>query len=501
MNGYKKLLRLGSIYSFGQVSEKALNFFFIPLYTAFLSPSDFGIIGLMSITVGLIESTFLSPIVNGFIRYYYSPEFSEKQETLVFTSYLLTIIQSAFLAVLFYMMSTNIAALILGRTDLDYAVKLYSLVLFFSPISGFCLNLIRMRERAGAFVFVSISNLLFTAAIILYFLIVRKAGFYALIYGNLFTVIYSSLVLLPAVLKNSKLSVDLSIMGEPLRYGYPLIFTSFSIFLIQSGDRYVLKILGSLEKVGLYSFGYSFAGIINILLTTPLKNAINPIVYKQEGDKAALNEFVRNSADYFFLLGSFVCLIFCIFGKELFSLMIVSDSFMAAWVVVPVIAFCYILHGLSNIFGKGPSLAKKSFHISGIVIFVAVFNIELNFIFIPHWGIFGAAVATLFTYIIWDALYIYYAKKFYDMGFNLKRLIHIAVIGVGSYLLSVYLFQTESVLLNTILDLLIVVLYIPLFFLTGFFTEEEKKYIGHFFSRIKDEGILDTLKRLLEKPV
>ncbi|MFT5501335.1 MAG: O-antigen/teichoic acid export membrane protein, partial [Woeseiaceae bacterium] len=49
MKKIKKLVYLGGMYSIGNLMEKGIAFFFIPIYTSYLDTSDYGIIGVMMI--------------------------------------------------------------------------------------------------------------------------------------------------------------------------------------------------------------------------------------------------------------------------------------------------------------------------------------------------------------------------------------------------------------------------------------------------------------------
>ena len=61
-------------------------------------------------------------------------------------------------------------------------------------------------------------------------------------------------------------------------------------------------------------------------------------------------------------------------------------------------------------------------------------NIVLNFIFIPDYGIIGAAYATFFSYFIQTILAYYYGKKLFDPKYPLKEILFL-ILGVSSIFL------------------------------------------------------------------
>lgn len=487
MKYYKKLFKLSVIYSIGSLSEKAISFFLIPLYTLLLSPKDYGIVGIMSVTVSLLTSFFFSPLQSGFVRHYYAPEYVKKRELLVFNIIIALFFQSLIMTSIFFLFSNNIAKIILDDSSLTNVIQMYSVIIFIKPISMFFLNIVRMKEKAVFFVFNSLTKLIFVTFVIIYLLKYKNMKFYSLIYGELVGVVYTFLICIPFILKNIKLKFKISILKPIYKYGYPMTVASISNSLLQIGDRYVIAFFNSISKVGLYSFGYSFAGIINLLFTIPLKNAINPIAFKQEKDPEQLKKFLINSANYFYFISSYCCLILSFFGEYILQFMVRNDDYLLSWPIVPIIAFSYVQHGLGNIVGKGISLAKKSFYMSSTVIVAAISNILLNFIFVPYWGIMGAAFATLISYLIWNYLKIYYSAKFYNLYFEIKKFIFVTILSLIYCFLTLFVFKYFDLWLGLASKTILIVIYPLIFLKINYFSDSEKKYLYNFLKEMKNK--------------
>ena len=481
----KRTIQLGSIYSIGSISQGALFVLLFPIYTSFLSPQDFGIIGLMSITVSLLTRFVSSPLNSAFTRFYYAPEYREKSGILLFNLFLWALLIITCFAVIFWRISEYLAGVLLQDRNLAHLLKIYALILFLQPFSSLFLCLLRMLERAKYFVFTSISSLLLSAGLTLYLLTVLKKGVLALIVGNLLSLIVTIIMVLPVFIKKSTFKLSRSTLIPPLKYAYPLLLSEYSNLLIQSGDRYVLRIFNSVSTVGLYSFGYQIAGILQTALVTPLKQALQPVVLKQEEDPEAIRHLLRIGATYFYLIGCAACLLISLFSREILMLFARKEVFWAAWVIVPTITYSYVQHGLGNFVGWGMGLMKKSFHVSGIVLVAALVNIGLNFLFIPQWGMLGAAFATMLSYIVWNFLKAYYSAKFYDLHFEVGRLLHITGIGFGLYGLSLLVANNRAIGTDVALKLLFFFGYPLILWGTGFFSEGEKEYLLKPVNRLK----------------
>lgn len=473
----KRTVQLGTVYSIGSISQGALFVLLFPIYTSFLSPQDFGIIGLMSITVSLLTRFVSAPINSAFTRFYYAPEYKEKNGILLFNLFLWALLTIACCAAIFWGISEYLAGVILQDRNLAYLLKIYALILFLHPISSLFLCLLRMLEKAKYSVFTSISSLLISAGLTLYLLTVLKKGVLSLIVGNLFSLIVTVIMVLPVFIKRATFRLSGSVLIPPLKYAYPLLLSEYSNLFIQSGDRYVLRIFGSVSMVGIYSFGYQIAGILQTALVTPIKQALQPIVLKQEEDPEAVRHFLKIGATYFYLIGCAACLLISLFSREILMLFAKKEAFWGAWVIVPIITYSYVQHGLGNFVGWGMGLMKKSFHISGTVLVAALANIGLNFLFVPQWGMLGAAAATMLSYVVWNCLKAYYSAKFYDLHFEVGRLLHITGIGFGLYGLALLLANNRAVEISVALKLLFFLGYPLMLWGTGFFSKGEKEYL------------------------
>ena len=431
----------------------------------------------MSITIGLITKAVTPPINSGLIRFYYSTEYSDKQKKFIFNSFLFLAAQCIIFSLILYSLKNTIAGSLLNDGKLVHIVEVYCAILFFQPISSFFTTLLRMAEKAKYLLLVSCVRLFVSMLFILYALIYMKLGVLALIYGNLLGLVIVSILTFPFFLKSAEFKFAPDTLGPPLKYGYPLIIQGFALMLIHSGDQYILKVFTSVAVVGIYSFNYKFADIMKFTLVLPFKKAFQPAVLRQEKDLESLKLFVSRNCTYFYVIGMLLFLILSFFSKEIIQLMAKKEELWTGWIIIPVIAYANLLHGLGQFFNNGLILMKKPYHISANILIAVIVNIGLNIALIPIWGIMGAAIATLISYIIWNILRLYFSGKLFGLYFEIKRLGHITIIGAGLFFLSLFAAGTESIFYNAIIKTLLILSYPPALLMTGFFTLKEKNYL------------------------
>jgi O-antigen/teichoic acid export membrane protein len=484
---YLKVLSQSSIYSLGSISQTVLTIILLPLYTRYLSPADFGILALMDLTILLITRLIVPPLDNALGRYYYKPEYSDKKELLLFNLMLVLVAKTALFALLYWFFSGSLVNLLFeGDAQLLYVVQIYVAILVSECISAFLLTYIRLLEVAKYFVFLSLSKLVLSTGLMVYLLTALDLGVLAVIYGQIFGACFLTVLTLPFMLREAKFQISLGVVKEPLKFGYPLVISGYSNLLLNSGDRYMLNMFSSVSSVGLYAFGYRIAALLNTILIVPLNQAIFPTIYQKEENPAEQRAFIATAATYYYFVGIFMALGLSLLAREAIMLL-AAPEFWPAWTVVPIIAFSYVQLGLGRFFKWGALLRNKSYHVSAMVLASALLNIGLNFFMIPLWGILGAALATLIAYIFWNGLTLYYSAKFYSLYFNLGRIGHITVVGVALYLVSLFVANTDSFILNILIKLLLLSIYPLLFFITGFFDSKETAYIQELKTKTYDK--------------
>ena len=158
-----------------------------------------------------------------------------------------------------------------------------------------------------------------------------------------------------------------------------------------------------------------------------------------------------------------------LFSKEL--IYIFADSaYSEAHIIIPIIAFSYVLGSQQRIFSTIIAFYKKNWVISTGGIIQAATNLGLNIIFIPRYGYIAAAYTTLisvFLYTFW----IYFFSQFY-LKISLK---HTDYFKVFLLFLFVVLFHKYLGIDLSFLSRMITYGILLLFTLFLFFDSETKK--------------------------
>jgi len=432
-----KLLTLSSIYSVGTFAENAVLFLFLPVLTSFLSPAEFGLVAMGSLASDLCVA-LTTPFMSALNRFYYSPDFSKKRSVLLWNLFFLMTLKALIIAFAFFLLSSPIAYLIGGDKQITIVlVRFFSISIFFQCLVNYLRTFIRLEQRAVYFASVSITQIIISCIVLVLLLNYSNLAVMAVPIAISVRAVIGIVGYLPVFSRFVSCKWNLDVVKKPLKYGYPMILFSYSHNLLQTGDRAVLRIFCPMSLVGVYDLGYRIASGVNILLALPVKDALQPIAFKQEGHQEEQKHFIRRSATVYYGVALFLGLLVSIFSKEVVMVMARQESYHIAWIVVPFIVFGYIQYGLNNFLGIGLEMKKKAFLLSWILMFAAGINISLNFLLVPVIGIIGAAIATIIGYLVWNVLSAYFSWKHYGQYFEYLRFYYFSFLWIAFVLLGV----------------------------------------------------------------
>lgn len=475
--GIKKAIgevyRLGLIYSAGSIFQNVIYFILTPIYTAYLSTGDFGVIGLLSVSAGIVLCITKNPVGYGFVRFFYAPGYEAHRKSFLFNSLLFASLKSAIFALIFILFSSFISDNFFGNKLYFDLVIIYAFSIFLQPADNLIQDFVRMEKKAALLTIFQISRVIVVSGLVVLMLAYFDFGVYSLAWGAVFTSAFPILFFLPLILKNMEFKIDSLFFTEVLRYGYPMIAATLFIQLIQSIDQYFIKYFLDISSVGLYSFGYKFGSLMSIILILPFGNIIEPVIFEMESRRYELTNFVRSIAKFFFILGLIIWLGLSLFANELIRLLSSDASFYPAAGIVPAIAFSYLCFGLIFIIIKGLELSGKTKTISMVYLAGLLANLLGNITLIPAYGISGSALSLLISFIVIVLLSYLLSKKHYGFQIEFNKLIIASAIAWIFFIFVEYL-PSNSFLISIILKICLFALYIIIIFSIGLITKKDK---------------------------
>jgi len=452
----KKIARHSLVYGLGVILNRVIGFLMIPIYTRLLTPSDYGVLELLSLTTDIIGMAISMGLSAAMYRFYFEHEDERERNTVVSTAFI------AFGSIaLVCLASLSFTTGFLARTILDserYAS--YFLVTFtslwFGTMSQLGFDYLRMRQRSVLYLVISAAKLLLSLGLNIYLVVFLKLGVLGILYSTLISSMATTVVLVLPILYRIGLRFSFSSCARMIRFGAPLIPSSLGAYLVHVSDRYFLKHYGSLSETGLYSLGYKFGNLPNTFVTSPFIQiwfARRFEVYK----KPNAEEIFGTIFTYFCLVIAFVGLGISVVTKEALEI-IANPDFWEAYKVVPIIVLSYTVFSFHYHFNMGILINKKTKYLAYINGSNGVLNLGLNFLLIPRYGMYGAAYATLFSFVYKVTLTYIVSSRMFRVHFELVKVLKIFMVAGLLYAASMWV-SADSIYVRLALKTLLVCLY------------------------------------------
>jgi O-antigen/teichoic acid export membrane protein len=209
-----------------------------------------------------------------------------------------------------------------------------------------------------------------------------------------------------------------------LKYGFPLIGTSVSVWILQSTDRYFLTHFAGLSNVGIYAVGIKLAGLLGMISGT-LQFAWGPFAADIQYEPTARQIYAK-VFEIFFIIN-----ILAIFMISMFSIDILKaftqPAYYSAKAVVPFLCMSSVLWSGYFLAASGIMLAKKLIHTIWITLGAAAVNVGLNFVFTPVWGVVGAAFSLMISYFVNLVAIIMISQKFYPIPYRFSKIFYVLI--------------------------------------------------------------------------
>lgn len=481
-NVYRPMLMSTGIYSVAVVAGRMSSFLLMPIYTRFLTISDWGVLELLELTM-YVFGTLVGMRLGDALLFYASkePAGSAEQKELVQTGFWGSLLVSAGFFVVGYWAAPFLSELVFGSEAYGFAFRLMFGAFLFSLPQEIGLAYMRSENRADHYVLASIVRLLLSGAINITLLAGFRMGLEGMLYGGVLTSVLMAAGFAVYCLRNSgPPAFRPELFKRLIAFGAPLGIGGLGLLVIHYGDRAFLKHYG-LGVVGLYSFAYKI-GMLVANVQTPFdiywRSQMFAIMKRPEGDRI----YVR-VCTYLTLVLTTLAVLLAVLSTPALELLF-QKSFADAGVYVPWVALAYVIRAIGSHLRSAFLLEGKPAQESRVVWAGTVGCLILYWVLIPRYAMWGAIAATVAAFTIMLIVGYYQAQRVRRFEFEYGRIGVIMASGAVAWSLS-YFCPFESLGGRFFWGLFLAVLYGALIWLSGFLTAEERKLLSEVRARVQ----------------
>ena len=488
----KKLLKHATIYGFGTILGKVIGFLLIPLYTHYLTPSDYGVLELLDLTISVL-AIFVGLGINAAIfRFYYHYEMEAEKNEVVSTALIFVCVVVVSIVAAAIWKASFISDLVFKKTEYSLYFRLMFISFLFSTIASVPETYIMARQRSGLFTAVTVSTLTINLTLNIIVVAFLKKGILGIVFVSALVRCLNTSFWLVYLVPRIRLKFSIPKLSEMLKYGMPLIPASGGLFVITFADRFFLSHFSTLSSVGIYALGYKFGYMVSILLVQPF-NRIWQAQLFEIAKKGDADIVFGKIFTYFIFVLVFGALGLSVLSKEIVEI-VSAPSFHAAYKVIPLIAGASLFRGCYIYFQTGIFIRRKTHLIGFSVLGAVLLNLVLNYFLVQKLGYWGAAVTALITNAFMAGLLLYFSSRVFVIKYESLRLLKLIL--VASLLAWVGLVIDLGSPVYTIGFKIALLMLFPVALLgVGFYSEPERKTAREVWCRIKKGGYLLSFLR------
>ena len=389
MNRYKKLFSDTVILGLGTFGSKLLVFLLMPLYTAYLSTSQYGTAELITSTANLLIPLACVGITNGIFRFAAERD-SDKQA--VFSSSVAMLCMGTAI----FLLLSPLLALIDFLTGYTWLIAAYVIS---ANVQAVCAQYVRAIDKTRLFAWQGVLNTSLTILFNVLFLVLFDMGVVgyvlSVVIGNLLTTAFLVVFArLWQVFSIKKIKKDL--IKSLLRFSLPLIPTTVCWLITDLSDRYMVTYFCGEAANGVYSAAYKIPTIVN-LISAIFMQAWQFSAVAQSSDEESCKGFYSEVFRGFLSVIVIGASGLILFSRFLTGLLL-NSAYFEAWQYMPTLLCATALEAIVSFLATVYMVRKKSLHSFFTAMIGTILNVILNLLLIPRMGALGAAVATLASY-------------------------------------------------------------------------------------------------------
>jgi O-antigen/teichoic acid export membrane protein len=431
----KRLLRTSAAYQASDLVSKAIAVFTLPLYTRYLTPGDYGAAETL-LTGVILWSIFLRlGLGEAFVRFYFNDTDPARRLRIARLTTGSVMVTTTAVAVAAALLADPLSQLVLGFRDAPL-MQIAVLGLWAFTNLEVAYSLLRVDERARAYVTASLINVSLSVSLTVILVVAADERARGLLAGNF---LGSTLVLL-GLWWYQRDRVGLRVrwreLGPMFRFGLPTVPADAGVYALNVIDRAFLFRTQSHAAAGLYALAVKLATVVTVAVRG-FQYAWPPLAYSVTEDDQAGRLYALVATYYVLATGLVVCAV-ALLGRWAVRLL-AAPSFYGAYRALPWLALGWALYGLFLVLVVVAGRARVTTRNFPAALAGLVVNVVLLVTLVPALGIAGAGIALCGAYLAMLVTMHLLTRNLFRVEFQwgrMGRLVAVlAAAGVGGELL------------------------------------------------------------------
>jgi len=385
-----------------RVAIRLRGLVFIPLITISLGVEAFGAYAQILAIANLLELIFGLGLYTSLVRY---GSRSVDTADLYYSLAIVASLSAGLVAAAVAVFSARLSILTLGTAKYESAFRIGSFLVLTRTVFRIAQNYFRIDSRIKLFSTVEGARaygLITVVAISVYLLDTDLAGLFAsmvLLETAIFAIIQLQIVREIGIVVPS-----FPDLRAHLGYSIPVALSSLAGNVSSRVDRIMIGFFLGASAVGIYSIAYQITIAISMYVS-PITQTFFPELSKfiDDGDLTRCANYLHAGTRYFLILAVPTVGGMYLIAPDVISILTAGQGIPSPD-LIGVIAIGIAIKGIDELYGTVMNAVEETTLRAKFVGVGAVANILINAAMVPTFGIMGAAVATVSTYLLVSGL-------------------------------------------------------------------------------------------------
>lgn len=411
------------IYGVGSVVTRFIGLITLPLFTAYLSPEEYGVLAMLSLLTMVAQPVFNLGVSAAMGPSYFGSDSQLNKSKAVWTAFAIILLSSTILVAIAWLFPVSLGQMV--RLPADYSILISlsltgcALTILVTP---FILRM-QFEKQAKLYVIATLTTSVVAIVISILTVVTLGWGVRGMVIGQLAGNATTFFAFFLFGLKGTTPSISLTMAKELLRQGLPLIPGFAFLFILMHSNKYILEQQAGLDAVGIYSIGFNFGMAISIV-TGGIATAWYPFFMTYQNRQAEARVIFGRIFTYYTIGVGLLTIFFFTFSKPL-VMILTNDNFHEAYVVVGLIASVNYFMGMYSLFLPG-MYYKSEIGVQSVIQGCAVlFSLPFSYLLIVEFGILGAGLSVSLSHLLvagftrcWN---IYRRRSYVAIDYEWKR--------------------------------------------------------------------------------
>jgi O-antigen/teichoic acid export membrane protein len=471
----RELSKSLAIYGAGDVAVQAINFLLLPIYVQYLTRADYGVLALLASVEAPVKLFFRWGVDGAFMRYWYECDDERARQRLASTIFFFLLALNGALLIASLVAAPYISERLLQAPGYTPALQLVLLNTFAIGFTFIPFHVLRMQKRAGEFSALTLARSVSTLILRIVLVIGFAMGVMGVVLADIVVTAALMLVMIRWFAPLLRPTFSRAILRKSLAFGLPRVPHGFALQVMAVGDRFVMARYLAIQDIGVYSMGVSF-GLIEKIVLGAFEYAWAPFYYATAREPDAPRVFAAVTTYGVAALALMTAGLSAV-AADLLNLVTHGQYVEAAGVVTwtAVGVFFYGIYLLTSI-GLNITSHTQYYPVSTAV--GAAVNIGLNFLWIPRFGIIGAAWANAAAYALQAAVAYRLSQRFYPVRYEYARLARAGGAALIAYAMARLLPDMPAVAGVLVRGATVIAVTGGLLWTSGFFNAEEMRALN-----------------------